>query len=57
MQDQIVDMDKNEIISHWCEELNLGTAELEEIIDDVGTSVEAVRDFLARRCMQREATF
>lgn len=44
-------------INHWCDELNLRADELREIILKVGTSVEAVRDYLAHRNMQRESTF
>lgn len=44
-------------MTHWCEELNLRDDELKSIIHEVGPSLMAIRDYLARRSIVREATF
>ena len=52
-----IDIRESWEVNHWCEELNLRADELREIVAKVGTSLEAIRDFLAHRSIQREATF
>lgn len=41
----------------WCEELNLRGEELQEIIHHVGNNLEAVRDYVALRNLNRESLF
>jgi hypothetical protein len=52
-----IDIRESWEVNHWCEELNLRADELREIVLKVGSSLEAIRDYLARRNMQREASF
>lgn len=52
-----IDLREGWEMSHWCDELNLRHDELQEIINEVGSSLEAVREHLVRRSMQRESTF
>ena len=40
-----------------CEELNLHTEDLNEIIETVGTDMMDIREYLAKRSLNRESMF
>lgn len=46
-----IDLNDPEIVSFWCEELNLSPVELQDIVKEVGPSIEAVRQYLARKML------
>lgn len=53
----LIDLSEGWEINHWCEELNLRSEELTEIIRRVGANLDAVRGDLAHRSLQSEKSF
>jgi hypothetical protein len=48
---QEIHLDEVMNVLFWCEELSVGTEELNDIVSDVGTNVHEVREYLAKKLM------
>lgn len=47
-----INLDDPEVVTYWCEELSLTPEELKNIVEEVGPSIEAVRQYLARKMLE-----
>lgn len=53
----VINLNESWEVNRWCEELNLRAEELKEIVKKVGPNIYDVREYLARRNMEREAPY
>lgn len=54
---EFVHLNESWELNRWCEELNLRSDELIEIVKKVGPAIADVRDYLARLSLKREAPY